>query len=195
MQTPQQASCARARARAKLLPAAAAGALFSLGLAVSGMDLQSKNLAFLDVSKIPAGLWDPTLVLVMASAVLVSFASYQLVPGFGVLGTRRLECPIMLGPAAPGPDGGPAAPFDVPNRTVVDARLVAGAACFGLGWGITGLCPGPAWLQAASGNQAVVFFYAPTYLLGIVSADRLARRLEARSSPAYASVGTEVLPK
>jgi uncharacterized membrane protein YedE/YeeE len=193
MQTPQQASCARARARAKLLPAAAAGALFSLGLAVSGMDLQSKNLAFLDVSKIPAGLWDPTLVLVMASAVLVSFASYQLVPGFGVLGTRRLECPIMLGPAAPGPDGGPAAPFDVPNRTVVDARLVAGAACFG--WGITGLCPGPAWLQAASGNQAVVFFYAPTYLLGIVSADRLARRLEARSSLAYASVGTEVLPK
>jgi uncharacterized protein len=155
------------RSQAKLLPAVVAGALFSTGLAISGMDLQSKNLAFLDLSKIAAGRWDPTLILVMMSAVAVSFVSYQFVPGFGVVsGAKKLECPVV-GTA-----------FDVPNRTAIDTKLVAGAICFGLGWGLTGLCPGPAWLQAAAGNEAVVFLYFPTYLLGIVSADRIRQRLD-----------------
>jgi hypothetical protein len=191
---PQLSSCTRARARAKLLPAAAAGAMFSLGLAISGMDLQSKNLAFLDVSKIPDGLWDPTLLLVMMSAVLVSFASYQLVPGFGILNVRTLECPIMLGMGASGAGGRGAGSFDVPNRIVIDAKLVGGAVCFGLGWGLTGLCPGPAWLQAASGNQAVIFLYCPTYVLGILSADGVKRRLESGSS-VTSGLATEALPK
>jgi uncharacterized protein len=169
------------RSQAKLLPAVVAGALFSAGLAISGMDLQSKNLAFLDLAKISSGRWDPTLVLVMGSAVVVSFVSYQFVPGFGIVsGVKQLECPFV------------GTCFDVPNRTAIDMKLIVGAVCFGLGWGLTGLCPGPAWLQAAAGNKAVIFLYVPTYLLGIVAADRLGQSLDAE--PATTG-STGALPK
>jgi uncharacterized protein len=169
------------RSQAKLLPAVAAGALFSAGLAISGMDLQSKNLAFLDVAKISSGRWDPTLVLVMGSAVVVSFVSYQFVPGFGIVsGVQQLECPVV------------GTCFDVPNRTAIDTKLIVGAICFGLGWGLTGLCPGPAWLQAAAGNKAVIFLYVPAYLLGIVAADRLRQRLDAEPAT---TASTSALPK
>ena len=98
----------------------AVGLLFGLGLLISGMADPAKVLAFLDVT----GRWDPSLALVMAGAVAVSAAGFQL--------ARRRGRAVL------------AATLDVPTRRDIDPRLIAGAAIFGLGWGLVGLCPGPA---------------------------------------------------
>ncbi|MGU3545909.1 DUF6691 family protein [Methylobacterium sp. A52T] len=105
---------------AKTVSALAVGLLFGLGLLVSGMADPAKVLAFLDVT----GRWDPSLALVMAGAVAVSAAGYRL--------ALRRGRPVL------------APRFDVPTRRDLDPRLIAGAAIFGLGWGLVGLCPGPA---------------------------------------------------
>ncbi|MGU3668144.1 DUF6691 family protein [Methylobacterium sp. A49B] len=105
---------------AKTASAFAVGLLFGFGLLVSGMADPAKVLAFLDVT----GRWDPSLALVMAGAVAVSAAGYRL--------ARRRGRPIL------------APRLDVPTRRDLDGRLIAGAAIFGLGWGLAGLCPGPA---------------------------------------------------
>ena len=109
--------------------ALAAGALFGLGLAVSGMTNPDKVLNFLDV----AGRWDPSLALVMGGALLVS------VPGFARVRRRR-------------PDACAAAPYQQ-----VDARLLIGSALFGIGWGIAGYCPGPALANLAHAGEAIAF--------------------------------------
>jgi uncharacterized membrane protein YedE/YeeE len=112
-----------------------AGVLFSAGLALAGMTQPSKVLAFLDV----AGRWDPTLAVVMASAVAVSAVAFR-------LAARRsaplLDARFHFGDA----------------RGAVDARLVGGAALFGVGWGLSGLCPGPALALTATGQSAVLVF-------------------------------------
>lgn len=105
---------------AKTVSALALGLLFGLGLLVSGMADPAKVRAFLDVT----GRWDPSLALVMAGAVAVSAAGYRL--------ALRRGRPVL------------APRFDVPTRRDLDLRLIAGAAIFGLGWGLVGLCPGPA---------------------------------------------------
>ncbi|MDH2309179.1 DUF6691 family protein [Methylobacterium brachiatum] len=105
---------------AKTASAFAVGLLFGLGLLVSGMADPAKVLAFLDVT----GRWDPSLALVMAGAVAVSAAGYRL--------AWRRGRPVL------------APRLDVPARRDLDGRLIAGAAIFGLGWGLAGLCPGPA---------------------------------------------------
>jgi uncharacterized membrane protein YedE/YeeE len=105
---------------AKTASAFAVGLLFGLGLLVSGMADPAKVLAFLDVT----GRWDPSLALVMAGAVAVSAAGYRW--------ARRRGRPVL------------APRLDVPARRDLDGRLIAGAAFFGLGWGLAGLCPGPA---------------------------------------------------
>ena len=109
--------------------ALAAGALFGLGLAVSGMTNPDKVLNFLDV----AGRWDPTLALVMGGALLVS------VPGFALIRRHR-------------PDACAA-----PAYQHVDTRLLAGSALFGIGWGIAGYCPGPALANLAHAGEAIAF--------------------------------------
>ena len=109
--------------------ALAAGALFGLGLAVSGMTNPDKVLNFLDV----AGRWDPSLALVMGGALLVS------VPGFARVRRRR-------------PDACAAALYQQ-----VDARLLIGSALFGIGWGIAGYCPGPALANLAHAGEAIAF--------------------------------------
>ncbi|MGB3501369.1 MAG: YeeE/YedE family protein [Mesorhizobium sp.] len=96
------------------------GLLFGLGLIVSGMINPAKVLNFLDI----AGTWDPSLAFVMAGAVGVAFVGFRLV-------TRRAK-PIA------------ADRFHVLPQGRVDARLVTGAAIFGVGWGLAGYCPGPA---------------------------------------------------
>ncbi len=98
----------------------AAGLLFGLGLIVSGMANPAKVLAFLDVT----GRWDPSLAFVMAGAVAVSAVGYRV--------ARRRGRPVL------------ATRLDLPTRRNLDPRLIAGAAVFGLGWGLVGLCPGPA---------------------------------------------------
>ena len=95
------------------------GLLFGVGLVVSGMSDPAKVLNFLDL----AGTWDPSLAFVMAGGVLVAFVGYRLVFSRGK--------PLL--------DGA----FHLPTSTKIDGRLVAGAAIFGIGWGLGGFCPGP----------------------------------------------------
>lgn len=104
----------------RILPAFAVGLLFGLGLLVSQMANPGKVLAFLDVF----GPWDASLALVMAGAVAASSLGYLIV--------KRLGAPLL------------SSKFDVPTRRDLDPRLLAGAAIFGIGWGLVGLCPGPA---------------------------------------------------
>ena len=103
------------------------GLLFGAGLAVSGMMNPAKELGFLDV----AGDWDPTLALVMAGALIVALPA--------TLVARRRSRPLL------------AERFDMPTRRMIDVPLIAGSALFGLGWGLVGFCPGPAFAALATG--------------------------------------------
>lgn len=113
-----------------------AGALFGAGLAVSGMMNPAKVLAFLDF----AGAWDPSLALVMGGALAVAAAGYRL--------AQRRAAPFA-GPS-----------FSVPQTKGIDARLIAGASLFGVGWGLSGLCPGPALAALVTGNIDIAIFVA-----------------------------------
>jgi uncharacterized protein len=104
------------------------GLLFGIGLAVSGMVNPMKVLSFLDL----AGSWDPTLILVMGAGVVVAAIGYRLIFARG----------------RPFFDDH----FHLPALTAIDARLVGGAAIFGLGWGMTGFCPGPAMASLVLGH-------------------------------------------
>ena len=106
--------------RNTIIASFAAGAIFGLGLVISGMANPAKVLGFLDL----AGNWDPTLAFVMGGAILVAFPAFQL--------AKRREKPLL------------AERWSLPNRSDIDPRLLAGAALFGIGWGIAGFCPGPA---------------------------------------------------
>lgn len=102
-----------------LLTALVSGLLFGAGLALSGMVNPAKVLNFLDV----AGTFDPTLLFVLGGAVVTTFIGYKLVLPPQPLFVER---------------------FQWPTKTDIDGRLVAGAAIFGIGWGLSGFCPGPA---------------------------------------------------
>ncbi|HEV8718288.1 MAG TPA: YeeE/YedE family protein [Candidatus Binatia bacterium] len=110
------------------------GFVFALGLGISGMTQPAKVTAFLDF----AGDWDPSLACVMIGAILVHAILYQLI--------RRRPSPLF------------AATFSVPTQADIDPRLIAGAALFGIGWGLGGFCPGPAVTSLASGHASVVIF-------------------------------------
>lgn len=115
------------------------GALFGAGLVVSGMVKPAKVVGFLDF----AGKWDASLVLVMAGAVAVYMAAYRLI-------TRR-RAPLFD------------TRFHIPTRKDIDLRLVAGAAVFGVGWGLGGYCPGPGLVSVGAGAiPALVFVAAMT---------------------------------
>ena len=118
------------------LVAFATGMLFALGLGLGGMTQPRRVLAFLDV----AGAWDPSLAFVMAGAVGVFALAWRV--------AQRVRRPVF------------AAAFDVPARRTIDARLVAGALVFGIGWGVAGMCPGPALTSLASGEAAALVFVA-----------------------------------
>lgn len=117
-----------------------AGVIFGLGLAVSEMISPAKVQAFLDV----VGRWDPSLLVVMAGAVSVSFVGFRL--------ARRRAAPVF------------APRFELPTRHDLDRRLVAGAALFGIGWGLTGFCPGPAFASLAVGLEGSLVFVAAMVL-------------------------------
>jgi hypothetical protein len=121
-----------------ILAALACGLIFGFGLAISGMTQPTKVLGFLDVLGLASGTWDPTLAFVMIGALAVA------APGFAA--ARRRARPVFA----------PAAAW--PSRTDVDRPLVAGAVLFGLGWGLVGLCPGPAIANLATFSPRVVAF-------------------------------------
>ena len=110
------------------------GLLFGFGLFVSGMTQPAKVLGFLDVF----GVWDPTLAFVMAAALLVSFVGFRV--------ARQRAKPVL------------AAEHLWPTRTDIDRPLLIGSALFGAGWGLVGLCPGPALVNLATLMPQVVVF-------------------------------------
>ena len=140
-----------ARERLQPIFASLSGTLFGLGLAVSGMIDPAKVLAFLDV----AGAWDPTLAFVMVGALCVTTPAFHY-----VLKRRR---PWF------------ADAFALPTKADLDPRLIIGAALFGIGWGLAGLCPGPAVTALVTGSAGVTAFFA-AMLVGFLLHDRIEAR-------------------
>jgi len=158
-----KSSSADARAREerlnsgrKFFPAAVSGGLFACGLAISGMCKPSKIYGFLDLSGIHRGTWDPTLLCVMASGMTISMIGYQFVKGYGIFG--ECTCPLALNPSC--------GRFEIPTNKKIDLELILGGALFGLGWGIGGLCPGPALWLAAPGFRCILYYWIPAFFLG-----------------------------
>jgi uncharacterized membrane protein YedE/YeeE len=133
----------------------AIGLVFGLGLVVAGMSDPAKVLNFLDVGAIPTGGWDPSLAFVMAGAIAVTFIGFKLV-------LRRAQ-PIFGGA------------FHLPTATEIDARIIVGPAIFGMGWGLAGFCPGPAFTALTTGGTAALAFVA-AMLVGMTVARWLANR-------------------
>lgn len=143
----------------KYLLAAASGLLFGIGLTVSGMVNPAKVKNFLDV----AGTWDPSLALVMAGAIFVTL------PGYAIL------------KKTPKPWFAPA--FQWPTRQDIDGPLLSGAVMFGVGWALSGLCPGPALAALPTAIPGVIGFGA-TMVLGMLIANHQKR---VRDEPLAAS--------
>ncbi len=116
------------------LSAFISGLLFGLGLLLAGMANPTKVLAFLDV----AGAWDPSLALVMVAAIGVAV---------GPLTWARQQSSSLLG-----------RPMQLPSKRELDPRLVGGSLLFGIGWGIAGICPGPAVAIVFTGHWQVIVF-------------------------------------
>ena len=133
-----------------LLIALVSGLLLGAGLAISGMVNPAKVLNFLDL----AGSFDATLLFVLGGAVVTTFIGYRL----------ALARPAPLF----------ADRFRLPTRTDIDGRLVAGAAIFGLGWGLTGFCPGPAIAAVVSLRLEPFIFLAAMAagMIGVTWVDR-----------------------
>ena len=110
------------------------GLIFGFGLLISGMARPAKVLNFLDI----AGRWDPSLLVAMAAALAVSVLGYAWM--------RRRGQPML------------ADQCQWPNKTEIDRPLVAGAVMFGIGWGLVGLCPGPALVNLATLSPQVIVF-------------------------------------
>lgn len=131
----------------QLLFAGLSGLLFGLGLLISGMADPAKVLGFLDIG----GAWDPSLALVMLGAIAVTAPAYARLKRRGVT--------VTVG-----------APLQWPTARRIDRRLLSGAALFGVGWGLVGLCPGPAIVVAAQGyEEALTFVLAMLVGMGVFS--------------------------
>jgi uncharacterized protein len=119
-----------------------AGVIFGLGLLISGMANPAKVQNFLDL----AGTFDPSLIFVMLGAVVVTFICYRLV--------LRRPKPVL------------AERFYLPAADIIDGRLIGGAALFGIGWGLSGFCPGPAIVSLPLLAMGTLIFL-PAMLAGI----------------------------
>jgi uncharacterized membrane protein YedE/YeeE len=129
----------------------ASGFLASVGLCVSGMTRPSKILAFLDV----AGDWDPSLGFVMAGALLVDLVLFKLI--------LKRPSPILGGI------------FHIRSGGGIDPSLAIGAVLFGLGWGISGYCPGPAVASIVTASKEITVFFI-AMVAGMLIVDRLRSR-------------------
>jgi hypothetical protein len=140
------------------------GLLFAIGLGVAGMTQPSRVVAFLDVT----GRWDPSLAFVMVGAIGV----YALV--------HRLICARRASLGAP--------ELHLPTPKRIDARLVAGAALFGIGWGLGGICPGPAITSLASGAPSILLFVLAMLAgMALHTAGAALRRPAAQQAPRAAA--------
>ena len=133
------------------LTAFLAGLVFGLGLLLAGMANPAKVLGFLDL----AGAWDPSLALVMVAAIGVA-----LLP----LTWAKRRSRSLLG-----------APMQLPVKRELDRRLIGGSLLFGIGWGVAGICPGPAVAILLTGHWQVLLFVA-AMLLGMLLFEALERR-------------------
>ena len=139
------------------------GLIFGSGLLISGMTQPAKVLGFLDIF----GRWDPTLAFVMAGALAVSSVGYAL--------ARGQIRPVI------------AAQHFWPEKTDIDRPLVIGSVLFGIGWGLVGLCPGPA-LENLAGLSPRVFVFVIAMIAGMGALDLWQRRV-----PSAVSIGNLVL--
>lgn len=120
----------------KLVPPLASGLLFGAGLTISGMTDPQRVRGFLDVF----GDWDPTLAFVMGGAVIVMAVAWAI--------QSRMTTPLF------------GKNFSLPDRKDLDGRLIAGSILFGIGWGVAGLCPGPAIASLALSPVSALAFVA-----------------------------------
>ena len=123
-----------------------AGLVFGIGLIAAGMTDPYKVLAFLDL----AGAWDPSLALVMGGAIAVALVPF---------GWAKRHRRTVIGE-----------PVQWPAARAIDARLLGGGALFGIGWGLAGLCPGPAVVALAAGLEGVWVFVL-AMLAGLLAVD------------------------
>lgn len=121
--------------------ALAIGLTFGLGLSVGGMSNPQVVLAFLDV----AGVWNPSLIVLMATAVIVTFILYRV--------AHRMKKPLF------------AENFSWPKMTKIDLNVTLGPAIFGIGWGIGGICPGPSF-QLPFTNAQMALWFLPALAVG-----------------------------
>ena len=126
----------------KLLISFVSGSIFAIGLGLAGMTDPAKVLGFLDVF----GVWDPSLALVMGAALAVDLALF----------------PLLLRKKRPWLDH----VWHLPKQTQIDRKLVAGAAIFGAGWGLSGVCPGPG-LMALTTLRTEPLVFGGSMLLGM----------------------------
>lgn len=133
------------------------GLVFGTGIALSGMANPAKVLNFFDI----AGTWDPSLALVMASALLVTAIGYRFV--------LKRDKPVVE------------ARFHLPTGRKLDLPLVAGSAIFGVGWGISGFCPGGA-IPALGLGEPTAWIFVGTMLAGIFTARTIRLALEQRAT-------------
>lgn len=112
------------------------GLVFGIGISLSGMMNPAKVINFFDV----AGTWDPSLMFVMAGALVMTFVGYRIV--------WHLRAPLFE------------ERFQIPTSTLLDKRLIGGSAVFGVGWGIAGFCPGAAIPALGTGRWEVALFLA-----------------------------------
>jgi uncharacterized membrane protein YedE/YeeE len=119
---------------ARIVAAMACGLLFGAGLVVSDMINPARVLAFLDI----AGNWDPSLAFVMGGALIPSSIAYLI--------RNKRQAPVLD------------TSFHVPANGKPDRRLIGGAVLFGLGWGVVGLCPGPAIAALTTGRWEAALF-------------------------------------
>ena len=145
----------------KLVSALLIGGIFGVGIALSGMANPAKVLNFFDV----AGTWDPSLLVVMVSALAVTAAGYRLVFG------RQTKPAFETS-------------FDLPTKRSVDWQLVGGSTVFGIGWGMSGFCPGGAIPALGLGN-----IETPTFVAAMVAGIIAARLLKQRNSQPAAARG------
>lgn len=127
-----------------VLPGLFVGVIFGAGLSLSDMVNPERVIAFLDVS----GNWDPSLALVMGGALVPSAIAYAVM--------RRMKRPLLE------------ARFGIPESRELDIKLLGGAALFGMGWGLVGLCPGPAIAGLAFGRWEL-WLFAAAMLAGMIA--------------------------